>query len=49
MKKKSIGIGLMGLGVIGGQVARVLADKAKILAEQVGCPLGLAVLLSCGR
>ena len=41
MKKKSIGIGLMGLGVIGGQVARVLVDKAEILAEQVGCPLVL--------
>jgi len=41
MKKKSIGVGLMGLGVIGGQVARVLKDKAEILAEQVGCPLVL--------
>ncbi len=39
--KQSIGIGLMGLGVIGGQVARVLTDKAEILAEQVGCPLVL--------
>jgi len=29
------------LGVIGGQVARVLLDKAEILAEQVGCPLAL--------
>jgi len=41
MNKKSIGIGLMGLGVICGQVARVLMDKAEILAEQVGCPLVL--------
>ncbi len=41
MDKKSIGIGLMGLGVVGGQVARVLKDKAEILAEQVGCPLVL--------
>jgi len=41
MKKESIGVGLMGLGVIGGQVARVLKDKAEILAEQVGCPLVL--------
>ncbi len=39
MKKQSIGIGLMGLGVVGGQVARVLVDKAEVLAEQVGCPL----------
>ena len=41
MDKKSIGIGLMGLGVVGGQVARVLKDKAEVLAEQVGCPLVL--------
>jgi len=41
VKKQSIGVGLMGLGVIGGQVVRVLADKAEILAEQVGCPLVL--------
>lgn len=41
MRKKSIGIGLMGLGVIGGQVARVLTDRAELLAEQVGCPLVL--------
>ena len=39
MREKGIGIGLMGLGVVGGQVARVLLDKAKILAEQAGCPL----------
>ncbi len=41
MKKQSIGIGLMGLGVVGGGVAKVLIDKAEILAEQVGCPLVL--------
>lgn len=41
MKKKSIGIGLIGLGVVGGQVARVLTDKAGDLAEKVGCPLVL--------
>jgi len=41
MKKQSIGIGLMGLGVIGGGVARVLMDKAGVLAEWVGCPLVL--------
>jgi len=39
MKKQSIGVGLMGLGVVGGGVARVLLDKAPILAEQVGYPL----------
>jgi homoserine dehydrogenase len=41
MAKKSIGIGLMGLGVIAGQVARVLSDRAEVLAERVGCPLVL--------
>ena len=41
MKKQSVGIGLMGLGVVGGQVARVLIEKAEILAGQVGCPLVL--------
>jgi len=42
MERKSIGIGLMGLGVIGGQVARVLLDRAELLAERAGCPLSLS-------
>jgi homoserine dehydrogenase len=37
----TIGIGLMGLGTIGGQVARVLTAKADILAAQAGRPLVL--------
>ena len=41
MKKQSIGIGLMGLGVVAGQVARVLADKSNELAQLVGCPVVL--------
>jgi homoserine dehydrogenase len=41
MEKKNIGVGLMGLGVISGQVARVLRDKAGILADQAGLPLVL--------
>ena len=41
MEKQSIGVGLMGLGVVGGAVAKVLIDKAPVLAEQVGCPLVL--------
>ena len=41
MTKRSVGIGLMGLGVIAGQVAKVLSDKAEVLARQVGCPLVL--------
>jgi len=39
VKKKSIGVGLMGLGVVAGGVARVLINKAEVLAGQVGCPL----------
>jgi len=39
MKKHSIGVGLMGLGVVGGGVAKVLMDKATVLAEHVGCPI----------
>ena len=41
MKKDSIGVGMLGLGVIAGQVARVLRDKSGVLASQVGCPLVL--------
>ena len=41
MGKKSIGIGLIGLGVVAGGVARVLINKAKVLAEQVGYPIVL--------
>ena len=31
----------MGLGVVGGQVAKVMLDKADILAERAGYPLEL--------
>jgi homoserine dehydrogenase len=41
MNKQSIGVGLMGLGVVAGQVARVLTSKTAILAEQIGRPLVL--------
>ena len=39
MKRDSIGVGILGLGVIAGQVARVLSDKSDSLTAQVGCPL----------
>ena len=32
MSKESIGIGLMGLGVIGGQVARVLLGRPGLIS-----------------
>jgi homoserine dehydrogenase len=41
MERKTIGIGLMGLGVVAGQVARVLVDRADELSGKVGCPLAL--------
>jgi homoserine dehydrogenase len=41
VKKETVGVGLMGLGVVGGGVARVLTGRAQALAEQVGCPLVL--------
>lgn len=42
--KKSIGIGLTGLGVVGRQVVSTLLEKADLLSEQVGCPLVLRQL-----
>ncbi len=44
-EKKSIGIGLMGLGVVGGGVAKALLEKDKAIAEETGCPLTLRKVL----
>ena len=41
MENKSIGVGLMGIGVIGGQVATVLIERANMLSEYTGCPVVL--------
>ena len=41
MNRRSIGVGLMGLGVVSGQVAKVLTEKAADLEEKIGCPLVL--------
>ncbi len=43
--KESIGIGLMGLGVIGGGVAKVLLGKAETLAREAGSRLVLKKVL----
>jgi len=43
--KENIGIGLMGLGVVGGGVARTLVEKADSVAQQVGCPLRVRKIL----
>ena len=42
MKEPSeIGVGLLGLGVVGGSVAKALAQKKENIADQVGRPLAL--------
>ncbi|MCJ7605532.1 MAG: homoserine dehydrogenase [Dehalococcoidales bacterium] len=41
MKQESIGVGILGLGVIAGHVARVLTDKAEELSGKIGCDLVL--------
>ena len=41
MKKVDIGVGLIGIGVIGGAVARVLRDRAAKISEQIGAPVVL--------
>jgi homoserine dehydrogenase len=41
IESRAIGVGLMGLGVVAGQVARVLVDRADELAAKVGRPLEL--------
>lgn len=41
MKKSGVGVGLVGLGVVAGQVARVLVERSDALSQQVGCPLVL--------
>jgi len=41
MAQKTIGIGLMGIGVIGGEVAKVLLERAGLLSERIGCAVTL--------
>ncbi len=43
--RRSIGVGLMGLGVVGSGVARILQDKAEVYARQIGFPLELRRVL----
>ncbi len=44
-EKESIGVGLMGLGVVGGGVAKVLLERSDALARQAGCNLRLKKVL----
>jgi homoserine dehydrogenase len=41
MTERIIGVGLIGLGVVAGQVARVLTEKAARLSQETGCQLVL--------
>lgn len=41
MARSEVGVGLIGLGVVAGQVARVLLERGEDLSRQVGCPLVL--------
>jgi homoserine dehydrogenase len=43
--ERGIGIGLMGLGVVGSGVARILHEKADVYARQIGHPLTLRRVL----
>ena len=43
--RRAIGIGLMGLGVVGSGVARILHEKADVYARQIGYPLELRRVL----
>ena len=45
MKNSSVGIGLLGLGVVGGGVASILSQKGGLLAGLVGCPISLEGIL----
>ncbi len=45
MKKRSVGVGLLGMGVVGGGVASILSQKAKQLEGLVGCPVSLERVL----
>jgi homoserine dehydrogenase len=43
--RAAIGIGLLGLGVVGSGVARILSEKAQVYERQIGCPLQLRRVL----
>ena len=44
-QRSRVGIGLIGLGVVGSGVARILQEKAQVYARQVDCPLCLTRIL----
>ena len=44
-RSSGIGIGMLGMGVVGSGVAKVLFDKGEQLARMVGCPISLKGVL----
>jgi homoserine dehydrogenase len=40
-QREAIHVGLLGVGTVGGGVARILAEKRDVYARQLGCPLVL--------
>jgi homoserine dehydrogenase len=44
-ERDRIGIGLLGLGVVGSGVARILHEKSAIYERQIGCPLEIRRVL----
>jgi len=44
-ERRSIGVGLMGLGVVGSGVARILGEKRDVYARQIGCEIELRRVL----
>ena len=42
---KRIGIGLLGMGVVGGGVARIISEKSDLLERQIGAKLDLRGVL----
>ena len=45
MNRDSIGIGLLGMGVVGGGVAQIINQKQSHLGDMVGCPVELKGVL----
>ena len=43
--RRSVKVALLGLGVVGGAVARILQSKAVVYARELGCPLEIAGVL----
>jgi homoserine dehydrogenase len=49
--KPEVNVGLLGLGVVGGAVAKALMEKSEVIATRVGCPVRLkrALVRQSGR